>query len=146
MGNAGFAGSPLRTLPVVGSLLLAVAACTSETKSPGQLVVAVSTDMALPEQVDTIQLQVIVNGTTLLDNPMPTGAGDDAQPIPATLTLVAGPDPSVPATIRVIGLRSGVARTLRQAITTVPTEGTALLRMPVQWLCDGTTHPVKGAN
>lgn len=144
MGNAGFAASLLRVLAVPA--LFAVSACTSETKSPGQLVVAVSTDMALPEQVDTIQLQVIVNGTTLLDSPMPTGAGDDAQPIPATLTLVAGPDPSVPATIRVIGLRSGVARTLRQAITTVPTEGTALLRMPVQWLCDGTTHAVRGPN
>jgi hypothetical protein len=94
--------------------------------------------MALPEQIDTIELQVTVNGTTLLDYPMPVGTDGDAQPIPATLTLVAGPDPSVPATIRVIGIRNGIPRTLRQVITTVPADRVAPLRMPVQWLCAGT--------
>lgn len=143
MGNAHLARTSFRAL--VASLFLSaicLESCSRTTKTPGQLVVAVSTDMALPEQIDTIELQVIVNGTTLLDYPMPTGTGSDAQPIPATLTLVAGPDPSLPATIRVIGMHGSVARTLRQVVTTVPTEGTALLRMPVQWLCDGQTRTV----
>ena len=129
MRNTRSAPLLLRTLASCLVLPVLVAgACAHETKTPGQLVVAVGTDMALPEQIDTIELEVSVNGRTLLDIPMPTGTDAFAQPIPATLTLVEGPDPSLPATIRVVGLRNGVARTLRQVVTTIPTEGTALLR------------------
>jgi hypothetical protein len=126
----------------VVALSAAVACSQNQTAPPGQLVVVLDTDMTLPDQIDTIELIVSVPGTTLLDTPLIVGSGIDAQPIPATLTLVAGPDPTVPATIRVIGLKNGVARTLRQVITTVPTDHVAMLRMPVQWLCDGTANPV----
>jgi len=125
--------------------VLAACSSTKET-TPGQLVVAIDTDMALPDEVDTIELVVTVEGNTLFDNPMPVGVGADAQPIPATLTLVAGPDPSVPATIRVIGWKNGVPRTLRQVTSTVPTDRVATLRMPVQWLCDGTAQAASGAD
>ena len=125
--------------------VVTLVACSQDQKPPGQLVVALDTDMALPDQIDTIEIEVIVRGTTLLDYPMPVGTGPDAQPIPATLTLVAGPDPTVPATIRVVGSKNGIARTLRQVITTVPTDRVATLRMPVQWLCDGTAQPIAGA-
>ncbi len=124
----------------------ALGACTEEATTPGQLVVAIDTDMALPDQIDTIELQVSANGTTLLDYPMPVGVGTDAQPIPATLTLVAGADPSTPVTIRVSASKNGAVRTLRQVITTVPSGRVATLRMPVQWLCDGSAQAVPGPN
>jgi hypothetical protein len=121
-------------------------ACSHESAPPGQLVVALETDMALPDQIDTIELIVTINGRTVLDNPMLVGTGDEVQPIPATLTLVAGPDPSLPATIRVVGWKNGVARTLRQVITTVPSDRVGTLRMPVQWLCDGTAQAMPDGN
>jgi hypothetical protein len=136
----------LRARAIVSLASVAVSAavaCSQDANpSPGQLVVVLDTDVALPDQIDTIELIVSVPGTTLLDTPLMVGSGTDAQPIPATLTLVAGPDPTVPATIQVIGLKNGVARTLRQVVTTVPTDHSAMLRMPVQWLCDGTANPV----
>ncbi|HLK40203.1 MAG TPA: hypothetical protein VKU41_25805, partial [Polyangiaceae bacterium] len=115
-------------------------------QSPGQLVVAIDTDMALPDQVDTIELEVTVGGTTIYDYPIPVGTGPDSQPIPATLTLVAGRDPNAPATIRVLGSKGGVVRTLRQVTSTIPVGRVATLRMPVQWLCDGSAQPVAGAD
>ncbi len=130
---------------LVVSLLVELSACSQEKKTPGQLVVAIDTDMALPDQIDTIEIQVTADGATLLDYPMPVGTGVDAQPIPATLTLVAG-DSSATATIRVLGWRNGAPRTLRQVTTTVPTDRLATLRMPVQWLCDGTAMPMSDAD
>jgi hypothetical protein len=110
------------------------------------LVVALDTDMTLPDQIDTIELVVSTHGAPLLDLPLPVGTGPDTQPIPATLTLVAGPDPSLPVTIQVVGWKNGVARTIRQVVTTVPPDRVGTLRMPVQWLCDGTTQTVETAD
>lgn len=99
---------------------------------------AIDTDMALPMQIDVIELVVSANGNTLLDNPLPVGVGTNTQTIPATLTLVAGSNPDLPATIKVIGWRNNQPRTLRQIVTPIPSDRVAVLRMPVQWLCDGT--------
>ena len=33
--------------------------------------------------------------------------------------------------------QQGKARTLREAVTTVPQDRIAMLRLPIQWLCDG---------
>jgi hypothetical protein len=138
MPRSAFASISSKVL--LGSALACVGggACSQAPKTPGQLVVAIDTDMALPEQIDVIELVVTANGNTLLDNPMPVGVGTNTQTIPATLTLVAGSDPDLPATIRVIGWRNNQPRTLREIVTPVPTDRVALLRMPVQWLCDGT--------
>jgi hypothetical protein len=125
-------------------LSCALGACSStKVTTPGQLIVAIDTDMALPNQVDELEIDV-----TIANEPKPTvhyqttvGGGDYSQPIPATLTLVAGPDPSVPATITLIGFKNGVPRTLRQVTSTVPTDRIVTLRMPIQWLCSGTVQP-----
>jgi hypothetical protein len=134
------------SLAAMAAIVVATACSQSQPAPPGQLVVALDTDMALPDQIDTIELIVSTHGSPLLDLPLPVGKGADTQPIPATLTLVAGPDPSVPATIQVIGWKNGVARTIRQVVTTVPTNRAATLRMPIQWLCDGTTQTVPTAD
>jgi hypothetical protein len=140
--RAAFARKMAVASVVLSSILIACNQAKQTT--PGQLVIAIETDMALPDQVDTIELEVLVKDTPVFDYPMPVGTGTDVQPIPATLTLVAGDDPTVPATIRVLGSKNGVARTLRQVITTVPPDRSATLWMPVQWLCDGMVQAVGG--
>jgi hypothetical protein len=124
-----------------------VGACSQQPKPPpGQLIVAIDTDMALPDQIDTITLIVSVPGETLYNVPLQVGTGLDTQPIPATMTLVAGSGSSVPVTIQVVGTKNGVARTLRQVTTPIPTDRIATLRMPIQWLCDGTAQAVPDGN
>jgi hypothetical protein len=115
-------------------------ACEPAAQKVGQLVVAIATDRALPQQIDTIQVQVEVHGQVIHTKAYSVGAGND--PVPATLTLLAGNDPAEAATIRVFGGKSNLWRTYRDAVTTVPADRIALLRMPVQWLCDGTAKTV----
>jgi hypothetical protein len=57
--------------------------------------------------------------------------------MPSTLGLVVSDDPSESVAIRVPGLRAGQARTLNKTITTIPEDRVAMLRVPIQWLCDG---------
>ena len=124
-----------RELGVLACLLLM--ACR-QPKKVGQLVVSIQTDMSLPQQIDTIRVQVLGRGQTLLLQEYGVGTTEENK-IPATLTVLAGKDPSLPVTIRVSGGKhNGVWRTFRETITTVPADRTASLRMPVQWLCDGT--------
>jgi hypothetical protein len=121
-------------LPLLAASLLVALGC-DESDSHGELVVTLSTDMAMPQQIDNLSLQVQMGGSKLFDNMYAVGSGSQDSMIPATLTLVSG-DRRDPVTIRVSGQKRGKWRTYREATTTVPTDRSALLRMPVQWLCD----------
>ena len=115
--------------------LVAVLGCSSTSKAPGELVLSLQTDMTLPKDIDEIYVEVTAHGTTSLANQYPVGPG--AQQIPATIGILAGPDPTEPVHIRVLARQLGNLRVLREAVTTVPVGRTATLRMPIQWLCDG---------
>jgi hypothetical protein len=115
-------------------------ACQDDPKKRGQVIVSLDTDMALPDEVDNVWIQVAVRGDSLLDNSYPVGSLPTEQKIPGTLTIVGGDDPSTPITIRVAGRKLGTWRTYREIVTTVPANRTALLRMPLQWLCDGSAQ------
>jgi hypothetical protein len=128
-------------LALAAALLLIPPASCKSPQPRGQLVVSLQTDLAIPDQIDVIRLQVLINGMREHDEDYLVGHSDQEDRIPATLTLLAGKDPSDPVTIRVAGgKRTGVWRTFREVITTVPADRTALLRMPIQWLCDGTAQ------
>ena len=77
-------------------------ACSPAEKTVGQLVVSIETDMALPQQVDTIRVQVLVHGQPYLDADYPVGTAN-GNSIPATINLLAGSNPSQPVTVRVSG-------------------------------------------
>jgi len=101
--------------------------------------------MALPDSVDEIQLQVLVRGAPLLDSGYRVGVSTlEGYPVPGTLTVLAGEDPATPVTINVAGRKENRWRTFRSLTTTVPEQRTALLRMPVQWLCDETAVAMQG--
>lgn len=125
--------------------LLVAASCVvvgcDDAESHGELVVAIGTDMAMPQQIDNVYVQVQMRGLTVFDAMYAVGAGNEDSMIPATLTLVSGSRRD-PVTIRVSGQKRGKWRTYREATTTVPTDRSALLRMPVQWLCDGSAKAV----
>lgn len=117
--------------------LVLFAACKSDEPAKGGLVVSFETDMALPQQVDTMHVSVVVRGQYLLDRDYELGTQVD-HPLPATLVLEPGDNPSVPVTVRVAGRKQSMWRTYRDFTSTIPVSRTALVRMPLQWLCDET--------
>ena len=120
-------------------------ACKSDDQTKGGLVVSFETDMALPQQVDTMHVSVVVRGQYLLDRDYQLGTQVD-HPLPATLVLDPGDNPSVPVTVRMAGRKQSMWRTYREFTSTIPDGRTALVRMPLQWLCDDTATTVKEEN
>lgn len=129
--------------PALGLCALsAFFACTTDEPPPGQLVLAVQTDMSLPEDVDKVRIEILSFGNVQFANDY--DVGPDGLHIPATLGILAGKDPSSPVTIRVLSRRQGELRTLREVVTTVPGDRTATLRVPIQWLCDDLAEETGG--
>src|SRR5580700_12241515 len=95
-----------------------VAACGKTLPPPGELVVAVATDLSIPKDIDQIRVQVLWNGTTPYpyDNTFYIRPGGPAGvKIPATLGILAGSDPTIPALVRVIAISHDQAIILREA-------------------------------
>ena len=69
--------------------------CTSEK---GQIMIVVTTDMKLPEDVDEVQIEVLAFGATQFKRKFDTGEGRFT--VPATLAVAVGEDPSAPVEIR----------------------------------------------
>ena len=76
---------------VLLTALIACLACSDKETTPGQLVVSIQSDVALPKQVNSVRLEVLVRDTLQFGNTFPVG--QNANLIPATLTLLAGSDP-----------------------------------------------------
>jgi len=123
------------SVALIGSLARAASACSNQPN--GALVVAVETDVPLPKDVDTIEIQVEADGSVQFDNPYAVGSGHLL--VPATLTLLPGSTVGEPVTIRLLAYQGNTVRMLRQTITTVPTTRVATLLMPIQWLDFGMT-------
>lgn len=121
-----------------GTLL---AACDS-SELRGQLVLTFQTDMAMPKQIDTVDVRVMLRGNRVqYMNSYAVGPGNDEYRVPGTLTLLAGEDPNLPITVRIAGSKDNRWRTYREITTTVPSDRVAELRMPIQWLCNESAMP-----
>lgn len=138
---------PWTRLVGVGASALALgAACSSEDSEPqrGQLMIAISTDMSVPKDLDHVHVQVVLTrGPVVHDQTYwlePARGGDTL--LPATLAVVAGDKQNAPVEVRVTGLLGSKARTFSKVQTTIPESRLAMLRVPVQWLCDGSAQLV----
>lgn len=131
---------PSRWLVVLYAAFIALAiACNGKTLPPqGEVVVVIATDVALPDAIDKIRLEIQVRGVTKLANDYEVGAGRLL--VPATLGVLQGDDPSAPVSFRLIGRKGGAAKLVRDVITTIPNERIVSLRMPIRWLCDDTAQ------
>ena len=102
--------------------------------------VALNTDMSIPKDVSRIRVRVKLGAEVRYEYDYII-APDGKFHIPGTLAVVEGSTPNPVVTVEVIGMRTQggklQARTFGKAITSIPTARTALLDMPVQWLCDG---------
>lgn len=130
----------LRAGVSVSLAALVLAACSGKSEPRrGQITLALQSDMSLPKDVDSIRIQILVQGRPHFDASYDVGSGRTDAKMPATLAIVAGDDPSIPVEIRVLAFRNNASevRTLNKTITTIPEHRNALLRVPIQWLCAG---------
>lgn len=128
---------PLAALALLGVGVVATS-CGDDPGHAGELMIVIQTDMALPKDVDRARIEVIAYGDHLHDEQYERLGSDESLKLPGTLGLLVGEDPSTPVTIRITAWQGDNPRVLREAISTVPSDRLASLRMPVQWLCDGT--------
>ncbi len=125
----------LQALGLVSAFVLGGAfACSAEDTPPSEIMLALQTDMSLPKDVSRVRIQILENGSLKFDKTYNVGGATDEK-MPATLA-VAG-DAGTSVEVRVIGFRGTEARTLNKVISTIPDQRVALLRMPIQWLCEG---------
>jgi uncharacterized membrane protein YgcG len=125
-----------------------VAACSRDTvDEPGELMVAVDSNVPLPGYIDSFLLQVVQNQVTIYASTFTVVAATPNEPqqtqLPGTLAVVNTGEAGKPVTVRLVGISTagGVASaaSLREVTTTVPSSSTNLLRLSLDALCFGET-------
>ena len=128
---------------VAGAAALVVVGATASACSakhdaaPGEILLAIDTNLRVSGDVDTIGLSVSqADGAHVSEDAMfPLAPVGDAM-FPATLAIVRGT--TQPIKIRVVGYQQGNPISLRDTITTIPAGRTALLRTDINWLDQGS--------
>ncbi len=116
---------------------LASLACGETEPKRGSLMLAVSTDMYINKDLGRVDIVVQPeHGPTQSTevNLFPELGGKF---LPGTFAVVEGDTPGEFVRIRVIARKGTSVRVVREAATRIPRERSALLSMPIQWLCDG---------
>ncbi|MEY4582399.1 MAG: hypothetical protein RL701_7102, partial [Pseudomonadota bacterium] len=119
-------------------LLLGSASCSLDDRpANGGLVVVVESDLAVPKDLEQVQVDVMLGAETFahLDATL-DGIGAT---LPREFRVPAAPagKEQTPAWIRVTGWKAGQARIERSVITPIPTAYLGVLHVPLNVLCDG---------
>ena len=128
--------------PTLGLLWpLAVVSCsTANTRTPGEVVVVITSDMAVPQDIDTLAWSVTAAGD---EGPFKVGSVDlKANPLPQTLAIVS--DHAATGTVRVDldASRAGIPRVHRDALVHLPADSEVKrLTMPLNFLCTHDANP-----
>jgi hypothetical protein len=114
------------------------AACSGNKEPLGALVVAVSSDMAIPKDIDHVGLSINVgdrNVFSVIDQVFQPGVAR----LPATIAVVAPKDGTQAfANVRLVGFSKGKAVIIRDARVGIPTQRRALFRLPLYFLSLGS--------
>ncbi|MBK6693214.1 MAG: hypothetical protein IPG50_13565 [Myxococcales bacterium] len=123
-----------------GLLAIALAACAGETvPAPGAIMLAVHTDLVAPRDVASVGLFITSDGRPIFSDTRDVAPTGEVK-FPATIAILSD-DKRAGAVIRirlVAFTSAGTVRVLRDAITTVPKDRTALLRLPLTWINEGS--------
>jgi hypothetical protein len=122
---------------VVSGIFAAFAGC-GDAGHKGELMVIFQTDMSLPKDIDSVRIEIRAYGEAKFDKVFDDLGTDGALKLPGTIGVLVGEDATTPVTMRITGFQDGRARVLREAVSTVPEDRLVQLRLPVQWLCDGS--------
>ncbi len=135
-------------------LALVGGGCSSK-KAPGALMLAFSTDLAVPKDVSAVGLYITASGRPIHFGEyeaVDEGTGQYFVRFPSTFAVVSNGSASGSVRVQLVAFKKSpsgrVPFVMREALTTVPTDRTALLRMPLQWLNQGGivgTTPTPGS-
>ncbi|MGK3994760.1 hypothetical protein [Sorangium sp. So ce1024] len=128
-------------LAALGALgALACGGCSD----PDEIVIAVSTDLALPKDFDVLQVQVFEGGMRRFEQAYERlGEDDAAARLPATLGFYSSRDGGEAIRIKVsarVADALGPVRILREAVTRIPKDRIVRLTLPLDFLCDGSAR------
>jgi hypothetical protein len=103
---------------------------------------AISTDLQAPKDIDVIALYITTDGRADFDY-MGRVLPDGIVALPATIAVIAPSDPSAQVRIRAVAFKSqpdgsAVAKVARDVLTTVPQTGTYLLPLQLSFLDVGS--------
>lgn len=117
-------------------LLLAPLACGQEEQR-GTLMLAISTDMYIDKDVSRVDIVVQPENGPTQSSQFNLFPGLDGKFLPGTFSIVEGNTPGEFVRVRIIARKGTFARVVREAALRLPRARTAMLSMPIQWLCDG---------
>ncbi|HTV17257.1 MAG TPA: hypothetical protein VMG12_01260, partial [Polyangiaceae bacterium] len=117
-------------------LALAALACGDDEKL-GSVMLAISTDMYIDKDVDRVDVVIQPENGPMQSQPFNLFPALDGKFLPGTFSIIEGSTPGEFVRVRIIARKQNTARVVREAALRVPKKRTALLSMPIQWLCDG---------
>jgi virginiamycin B lyase len=136
-----------RRVPLWLCVLACALSCSSEDKPRGELMLAISADASIPKDINQVVVEVLNDNGNKQSFTYPILPGDLGKPMPGTLALIPPNAGGQHVRIRLIAEHdsgTGAAptpRVVREAVVNVPTDRTAVLPMPLRWLCYGQVTP-----
>jgi sulfatase modifying factor 1 len=124
-------------LVLLGVVGTAGACDESDEPAQGGLLVVIETELSLPKDLDHVRLHVSQFGRVLAEEEHAVGP-DDLR-LPASFRVAAPENPS-PVLIRGVGSKDGKPRIQRDAVTPIPQSYLGRIRLPLNYLCDGTAE------
>jgi hypothetical protein len=122
---------------LLGAGVLATAVVGACADKKGALMLAITTDMKAPKDVNAVAVSITTNGlvkASFIGRVTPQG---DIL-LPGTLAIVEPDDKNAVIRIRVMAFQNQKPRVIRDVRTTAPPDGrTALLRIPLNFVNDG---------
>lgn len=115
-------------------VLLLLAGCNAKKNT--ELVVSVQSDVPVPKDLDAVKIQVLRAGVEIESREFPVGAGQ--QPLPGTLGVVSGGDPSQSVDVIVTGKFQSTTRVIRHVRTTFVKDAAVMLPIPLRFACFDT--------
>ena len=99
--------------------------------------VAVSSEGAIPKEIDGFEIEVQRGDSTPFFHPYSLGGANPETGLPGTIALSNGDgeDASKPVTVIIRGTMGGTRRVLRQATLGFQEQKTKLLKMPLRYSC-----------
>src|SRR5690349_11661809 len=107
-----------RSLSAVFAVVACIACSGSKSPPHGEVLVRIESNLAIPEDWDTLGVEVQARGAVLLANRFPITP--EQQGMPATLGLLQGPDPSTPVTVRASAYKGTNLLVAQQFVTQIP--------------------------
>lgn len=125
--------------------LVAAASCSTEPKPRGQLMLAISADLSMPENMNEVAIEVLDERGNEQHLVFPIQPEPLGKPMPGTIAITPAGEGGQRVRVRVMGQKndggSVKVRVVREAVVTIPRQRVGMLTMPLRWLCDDQVEP-----